>query len=756
VTFLKRDFFLAIMFFLSGFCGLTYQTIWMRLAYSHFGITAPVMSVVISVFMFGLALGSWVGGKWISSLQSKLGLSALIFYAISECVIGIGGLLVPALFSWGKQMLFILGEVNSINYLFFSALFILLALLPWCFFMGTTFPLVMQFIREESPSEKKSFSFLYLANVIGACAGTLATAFVLVELMGFQKTLWISAGINFAIGLAGITWAFLFPYHKGTRPSVSPRQRVLVLSKNLKQKLPLFLFLTGLTSMGMEVAWVRNFTPVLGNEVYAFSGLLATYLLATWIGSWLYRYNLKNNKTVSIVAPTALLSVFSILPIALNDPNWPPLSHWQVLPSLIPFCATLGYLTPLIVDLWSEGSPERAGKGYAWNILGCIIGPLLASYFLLPFLGAKWTLIILAAPYLYLFFCVDNKKNISFARIVFSSCILLFLFSGFLTTSYEDGCDLGPGDRVEIRRDYTATVLSIQKRNSKDKELLINGFGATTLTPITKVMAHLPMMLSRQKPRRVLVICFGMGTTFRSLASWGMDTTAVELVPSVKDAFSFYFEDSRQILVNPNSRVVIDDGRRFLERMRENFDVITMDPMPPLESAGSSLLYSTDFYNVIKNHLVEGGLVHQWIPLKGVDKTSYQTIDGKSLRIKTPTWGEDKIIQAFIHSFVRSFPYVKAFRSFTGNDGIHLIGSMKPILIPEISEIISKTPRSAQEDLVEWNTPESFKNFLTRILSKEVEVGVILRPDAKWLVTDDRPFNEYYFLRRSFPSSTDL
>ena len=62
---------LFFLFFVSGFCGLLYQIIWLRIAFASFGVISPILSVVISVFMLGLSLGSWAGGKWTPYLKEK-------------------------------------------------------------------------------------------------------------------------------------------------------------------------------------------------------------------------------------------------------------------------------------------------------------------------------------------------------------------------------------------------------------------------------------------------------------------------------------------------------------------------------------------------------------------------------------------------------------------------------------------------------------------------------------------------------------
>src|SRR6266446_916144 len=108
------------------------------------------------------------------------------------------------------------------------------------------------------------------------------------------------------------------------------------------------------------------------------------------------------------------------------------------------------------------------------------------------------------------------------------------------------------------RRDYEATVIATDSRGIK--ELLINGVGITSLTPITKVMVHLPLSFLAAPPRSVLVICFGMGTSFRSALSWNVPSTVAELVPSVPHLFGFYHPDGPALLVSPLARVEIDDG----------------------------------------------------------------------------------------------------------------------------------------------------------------------------------------------------
>src|SRR5262245_65140591 len=110
--FVQRILFL--LFFLSGFCGLLYQVVWTRMAFASFGIITPVLSVVISVFMLGLSLGAWGGGRWISTRRKTTARSAILSYALAELMIGLGAFAVPKLFDLGERIMLIAGRIDSV------------------------------------------------------------------------------------------------------------------------------------------------------------------------------------------------------------------------------------------------------------------------------------------------------------------------------------------------------------------------------------------------------------------------------------------------------------------------------------------------------------------------------------------------------------------------------------------------------------------------------------------------------------------
>jgi spermidine synthase len=415
---LKRTLF--GFFVLSGFSGLLYQIVWIRMALASFGVITPFASLVVSVFMLGLALGTWLGGRYARPVARRHGISPIALYGLAELIIGLSAFALPLLFDAGRALLLPIGAMDSQQYLLLSSLVITAAMLPWCICMGATFPAMMAFIEQIEEEHSGSFSFLYLANVVGAMAGAIATSLALIELFGFSRSLWLAAAANFSIGVAALVLARRHPWREGAglehagdaSPTAAPVERRI--SGALAHTI---LFITGFTSMALEIVWMRAYTPVLGTLVYAFSGLLTVYLFATWLGGALYRRDRSRGRTLPVPLLVAGLAFAVTLPILVAIPQYlrvltSALSGllffvgevrnvvWMIpvtLISILPFCALLGYLTPMLVDEDARGEPERAGRAYAINIAGSIVGPLAAAYWLLPWLGARLSMVAAAA-----------------------------------------------------------------------------------------------------------------------------------------------------------------------------------------------------------------------------------------------------------------------------------------------------------------------------------------------------------------------
>ena len=713
-------------FFVSGFCSVLYELVWLRQAMARFAVTTALVSIVLSAFMIGLGVGSWGAGKLVR--RRVLRVPSLRLYAAVEFLISLSAFAVPWELSVGRSILQRLEVGDPFSpplYYLLAGLWIGIAMVPWCACMGATFPLAMAAIRERSGAEggdsERSFSYLYLANVLGALAGT-GVPLLLIEELGFKGTLGCAAALNLLLALSALRLS-LSEGRREERAQVEPTPALPQVAVAIRWPY-LVLFGTGLTSMACEVVWIRIFTPGLGTMVYAFATILGLYFCATYMGSRFYRKS-KSYKDELGGLLFAALSLSVLLPLLMCDPRISLVYQLRVF-SILPFSFIVGWITPMMIDRVAQGDPDRAGRGYAVNIAGCVIGPLISGFVLLPWIGERYALLICALPWMVAAFLPvaalgaagDVQWHVKWKE---SLACLLGLAMVVGTRDFES--TFVPRETL---RDSTATVTAIGS-TKRGKYLLVNGVSMTSMTPVTKMIAHLPLAFLPHSPQSVLVICFGMGTTYRSALSWGISSTAVELVPSVVKFFPYFHSDANALLASPLSHVVIDDGRSYLQRSGQQFDVIVIDPPPPVEAAASSLLYSKEFYAIARQHLRSGGILQQWLPVGTEDRA---------------------IVAAAARALRESFPHVRAFRSVEGW-GYHFLASDSPLESYSAEDLAAHMPPAASADLVEWGPYPTAEQMFARVLSQEASVDELIRAEPGVpALDDDRPVNEYFLVRR--------
>lgn len=767
---------LFVFFLASGFCSLVLQVVWLRLGMAAFGVNTAIVSIILSVFMSGLAIGSWGIGFWLRRSCRRPG-TALRAYAGAELGIGLSAWIVPwGLEAGGNWLGTLHANWASASHFAFAGIWLALVLLPFCIAMGATFPLAMRAAEanKDDTHASRSFSFLYAGNVAGAAIGTLVSAFLLIELLGFRGTLKFAAGLNFLVAASALALSWR---RAGSIPVAAESDR----QKTRESSRPVLcaLFTTGLVSMAAEVVWVRQFTPFLSTMVYAFAALLAVYLVATFCGSLFYRtldvrllpewerwtwislpvvamlpLVAADPRTGMIYVFAALLTVYlvatfcgrffcrgretrllppwmrwtwialpllAVLPLAAVDPRlmvgaggadsslFSRDAVARLLFGILPFSAATGFVTPLLVDRYSGGRPRAAGFAYAVNVFGCILGPLLAGFVLLPLFGERWALVLLAMPLVAAGAALHRQR---LAALVTAGLVLL---AGAATRSFDTTL---PG--ATVRHDSTATVSA--GGSGMQKRLLVNGVGMTHLTPITKMMAHLPLAFRASPPTHgTLVICLGMGTTLRSALSWQAPATAVELIPSVVELAPYFHADAGELFSSPMARIVVDDGRRFLARSTDTFDAIVIDPPPPVYAAGSSLLYSVEFYAAARQRLAADGILQQWIPK-----------------------GDTRLRSAVVAAITENFRHVRLFGSIEGW-GLHILASQQAIERLTAEELAARLPPAAVSDLLEWGPAATAAEQFRAVLGREVALESLVGPETPAL-RDDRPVNEYFFL----------
>jgi spermidine synthase len=312
--------------------------------------------------------------------------------------------------------------------------------------------------------------------------------------------------------------------------------------------------------------------------------------------------------------------------------------------------------------------------------------------------------------------------------LLFAACAALLLLAGdpYRRLTIDRAEALWPGRTVVYSHHEEAagaTTAFGEQGSELGKQLWVNGHGMTELETVTKLMAHLPIWLA-DDPHEALVICFGMGTTVRSASRHeALQVTAVELVPHVIECFRYFHADGPAVLSQANVRAVTDDGRNYLLMHAKQYDVITVDPAPPLYSAGTVNLYSRNFFQLCRDRLRPGGVMCLWIP------------PGSSSEVKM-----------IMRTYLEVFEHVGFWSGTARYPGFLLLGSRQP-RAGTLDRFRAGLQREAvRNDLLEWSSDlHSPEKLQALFLANGDELRDWLCDSP--VITDDRPYTEFPLAR---------
>ena len=179
---------LAGIFFISGLSALIYQVCWQRLLFTGFGVDLTSITVIVSVFMAGLGIGAFFGGR----IADKFSKNIIILFCLIEFGIGCFGLL-------SHQLILNLQDMLIHANLVMTALGSFILLLFPTFLMGTTLPLLTSFFNQHIQNIGDAIGQLYFYNTLGAAFGALATGFILFNQLTLSHTIYIAAMLNLGI-----------------------------------------------------------------------------------------------------------------------------------------------------------------------------------------------------------------------------------------------------------------------------------------------------------------------------------------------------------------------------------------------------------------------------------------------------------------------------------------------------------------------------------------------------------------------------
>jgi predicted membrane-bound spermidine synthase len=649
----RRRFLLGI-FVVSGFTGLIYESIWSHYLKLFLGHAAYAQSLVLAIFMGGMAVGSWVVAHY--SLRIR---RLLLAYAMVEALIGVLGLGFHSIFIAASDFSFAAaipalpsaGWIQAYKWSLGAAL-----ILPQSVLLGMTFPLISGGIIRRWPDRPgETLATLYFTNSLGAAVGVLVSGFLLIDAVGLPGTIRVAGLLN--VALAVVIWALV-------RAKAEPHPQTVAAAVRLRRDswarwLTIAACLTGAASFMYELGWIRMLSLVLGSSTHSFELMLSAFILGLALGGLYARRQIER-----IREPAAYLAGVMVLMAALAALTLPAYGlmfdfmAWflrtfartagsyvgfnlisQLIAALImipaSFCA--GMTLPLLTrELMRRGAGERAiGLIYSANTFGAIVGVVLTVHVLMPRIGVKGVILSGAAIHLALGISgllsrPHPKRSMQVAMGAGLGVFAAVLFAVHLdplrmiSGVYRTGSATVPeGAVVKYLRDgKTATISLIEKdglvtiaTNGKPDASIQMGPGEPSVDETTMVLAAAIPLSMQPHPRRVANIGFGSGlTTHALLASERIDhLDSIEIEPFMVEAAREGFGPRIQnVFEDRRSHVVYEDAKTFFASTREPYDLIVSEPSNPWVS-GVSTLFSDEFYNSVTRYLTPDGYFAQWV-----------------------------------------------------------------------------------------------------------------------------------------------
>jgi len=729
----------AALLFISGGAALIYQVLWVKQLSLVVGVEVYAITAGISAFFAGLAMGGLLFGRWADRLRHPVRLYAGLELAVALLAVAatLGLAQSAALFARLEASVGLLAWLLPLS----------LVGLP-AFLMGGTLPVLVRALTPNGAQTGEAGGRLYAANTAGAICGTLLAAFVLLPLLGVTGAACVAGALNLLAALGA--WS-----GRGRDERALPNSATASLPRTPQARLAIALYcLAGGVALGYEVVWTQSIVQFMSTRAFAFSVVLATYLMGLVLGSALYARRADRIRDPwglfgLLIAFAGLLALLQIAGLGRWLVTWQTLLESHVLQltgsQLAGMCARfaaaavcvvfipttlLGAAFPLALRLAVDSGQvgRDVGVVIALNTLGGIVGVMLTGFVLVPGIGLVRTLVVLACLAAAIG-AVATWRGKAVHKGMRAAVLLVggaTLVTGALTPP-ERLAQLLPGARsgelvfYQEGRGGTVAVVNQQRQGQAFNRLYIQGVSNTgDAMPSLRYMrlqALLPLLIHRGEPRSALVIGFGTGITAGAMLRYsGLEHPVVaELLPQVLAAAPL-FSGNYDAVNDPRLDIRLRDGRRELLRNEQRYDVITLEPPPP-SAAGVVNLYSRDFYQLAASRLQEHGLVAQWLPL--------------------PTQN-DEDSRSLVRSFLDVFPHASLWT--TEFHEMLLIGSATPMVldVPRIRQRFEQPQVSAALAQVGVSSVEALlATWVTDRQGLERYAG-----DAQ-PVTDDRPRIEY-------------
>ncbi len=757
-------YLIFVFFFLSGACGLVYEVVWSREFVLVFGGTTHAVTAVVVSFMGGLALGSVIGGRLVDRSKKD----PILIYGVLEGLIGAFALLVPLFVDWAKPIL----SYSYVNlwdspFIFNMTRFMVSAaiLFPPTLCMGATLPVLLKATLLERERFGLAAGRLYALNTIGAMVGAGLAGFVILPALGNWRTIILAAAINILIFALVFAMRGRFKAKGGGTDVKTPEGEEAKWTNTAL--LVLFGYcLSGMAALIYQIAWTRSFTMIFGGSTYSFSIILVAYIGGLGFGGALISKWVDSIKKPLLwagvmefvigLSAIAVIPLFEVVNVKMN--------YWVAeygsasrAMTLLRFGVTfgllivptlmMGMLLPLIARVVARersGAGEPMGWVYASNSVGSIIGAFLAGFVLLHFFGVRPTVLFATAASLLIgvLWTLGSELPRRAATIVSSTLagggIVMILampppdplvinsgpyIYGAVYLSHQ-----GPAHNLRqimernyilryFREDAETTVSVLSQRIDEDLVLKINGkTDATTSLDMTTqiLLAHVPLILHKD-PKKVMVLGLASGVTSGSALKYDLDRLdALELSPAVLEASRFFKDASGLDYEDPRLRIIINDGRNHLALGEDKYDVIISEPSNPWQ-AGQGIMFTREFYEIMKNSLNPGGVALAWIDVYNMD---------------------ERTLAMALRTFCSVFPSVTLWESTPMSDYL-LFGSNEPLKVSCQSLAAKFENEKIRQDLARADVNPD--NLLARFVMNEERIMELVG-DGPLQVDDRRQF----------------
>ncbi len=760
---------ILFLFFCSGATALIYEVIWSKYLTLLFGSTIEAQTVVLAVFMGGLALGNKLFGRFADRKQTPL-----ILYGTIEISVGIYAFLFPLLY-WLADAIFAGLGSRLLDYpawlLLLKGILSAVLLLGPTILMGGTLPVLAAWLQKTTPDGGRRSARFYSTNSLGAVCGAGLAGFLLVRWLGLQKTMELAATANVLVGLIAI--------------GIGKTQSVPNLEKNESRlnESPvttsvfhwscILVALTGGVSMGMEVLASRCLALIFGASLQVFAIVLMAFILGIGLGSAIIasprlKQSFRELITMALLlGATALIgllvfkinqlvTIYLYVQSGLTRTSMGYFYH-QIITSIISIfvlglpAGALGAVLPLWIRAASETTGllgDRVGRLLTWNTLGAVGGVLLTGFVLMPNIGLRGSFaalgFVLIAAVLFMSIATQRKVvgafGIGFGALMVAATMnggedwQSILSSGVFRMSNMDFSQKASPVKAffEFRQKFTHLLFY---EDSADATVSVEGeqTGYTNNDVILKIngkpdasaigdhstqieLAQLPLMV---KPDSKDVFCFGMGSgvTAGSTLGYPIDhLTIAENCEPVLQAVKLFAPWNHGVYTNDRVRIYHEDARTVLKLSPQKYDVIISEPSNPW-MVGIGSVFSQEFYNLAASRLKPGGIMTQWFHMYEMD---------------------DDTMNLVLRTFASVFPNMEIWD--IGDEDIVILGSKQPWETgPDVYQRAFALPQP-HDDLasIGFFTP---RTVLARQLASQATAFAIPGPGP--IQSDNAPILEY-------------